>query len=142
MENLEKTAITVETTVQAPVEKVWKYWTEPIHITKWNQASDEWHTPYADNDLRNGGKFKSTMAAKDGSMSFDFEGVYTNVENHKIIEYAMSDGRKVKVTFAAEGNNTQVIETFDAENTHPIEMQRGGWQAILDNFRKYTEANQ
>ena len=137
---MEKTRITVQAKVNAPVGKVWESWSEPRHITKWCQASDDWHAPYADNDLRTGGKFKTTMAAKDGSFSFDFEGVYTLVEKHKRIEYEMSDGRKVEVTFAQEGNQTGIVETFDAENTHPVEVQRGGWQAILDNFRKYTES--
>ncbi|HYG20163.1 MAG TPA: SRPBCC family protein [Ohtaekwangia sp.] len=141
MDATEKTAITVQATVNAPVEKVWQYWSDPAHITKWCQASDDWHAPYAENDLKTNGKFKTTMAAKDGSMSFDFGGEYTNVKQHQLIEYVMSDGRKVKITFSANGNETTVVETFDAENTHPIEMQRGGWQAILDNFKKHTEEN-
>lgn len=132
-------AITVEATVKAPVKKVWEFWTKPEHITKWCQASDDWHAPYAENDVRVGGKFKTTMAAKDGSMSFDFEGVYINVEEDKLIEYLIADGRKVSISFAAEGNETNVTETFDPEDTNPHEMQKGGWQAILDNFRKYTE---
>src|SRR5436190_18806807 len=102
METIEKTAITVETTVNAPVEKVWKNWNEPKHITQWSYASDDWHTPYAENDLKTGGTFKSTMAAKDGSMSFDFEGVYSNVDKHKEIAYTIADGRKVKVVFSAQ----------------------------------------
>jgi len=141
METKERTSVTVETTVKAPVEKVWKYWNEPEHIKKWAYASDDWHAPKAENDLKKDGKFKTTMAAKDGSMSFDFEGVYSNVQLHKVIEYAMSDGRKVKITFSPQGNETVVTETFDAESENPVEMQRGGWQAILDNFRKHTESN-
>jgi len=140
METTAKKTITVETTVNAPLEKVWKFWTEPDHITKWNQASDDWHAPYAENDLKVDGKFKTTMAAKDGSMSFDFEGIYTTVEKHQLIEYTIIDGRKVKIQFTAKGNETLVTETFEAENTFPIEMQRGGWQSILDNFKKYTES--
>lgn len=139
MEAAAKTAITVEALVKAPIEKVWKSWSEPGHITQWCQASDDWHAPYAENDLRKDGKFKTTMAAKDGSASFDFEGVYTNVQENKVIEYVMADGRTVKITFSANGDETQVTETFDAESFHPIEVQRGGWQAILDNFKKYTE---
>lgn len=135
------TSITVQNTTDAPVEKVWKYWTEPQHITKWCQASDDWHAPYADNDLREGGTFKTTMAAKDGSFSFDFGGIYDKVNEHKEIAYTMGDGRKVKVLFEANGNSTNITETFDAENTHSVEMQRTGWQAILDNFKKYTETN-
>lgn len=141
MDTVEKTAITIEAVVKAPVEKVWKYWSAPEHITRWAFASDDWHAPYADNDLRTDGKFKTTMAAKDGSFSFDFEGVYTNVQHHKVIEYIMSDGRKVKTIFSGNGNETKVIETFDPESENPIEMQRAGWQAILDNFKKYTESN-
>ena len=141
METAEKTAITVETVVKAPVEKVWKYWNEPEHITRWAFASDEWHAPFSENDVRTDGKFKTTMAAKDGSFSFDFEGVYTNVQTNKVIEYVMADGRKVKVVFAADGNETKVTETFDAENMHPLDVQRAGWQAILENFRKHTEGN-
>lgn len=134
------TSITVQTTVNAPIEKVWQCWTKPEHITKWCQASDDWHAPYADNDLRAGGKFKTTMAAKDGSFSFDFGGVYDKVEAHRQIEYTMDDNRKVQVYFTTEGDATTITETFEPENTNPAEMQRGGWQAILDNFRKYTEA--
>ena len=140
METTERTAITVEATVKAPVEKVWKLWSEPESIMQWCQASDDWHAPYADNDLRANGKFKTTMAAKDGSMSFDFEGVYTNVDEHRLIEYQMADGRRVSVKFIPEGKETRVVETFDPESTHPVEMQRGGWQAILDNFKKYAES--
>lgn len=132
--------ITIETTVKAPIEKVWSSWGEPKHITQWCQASPDWHAPYAENDLRTNGKFKTTMAAKDGSFSFDFGGVYTNVENLKVIEYKMDDGRKAKITFTSNGNETKIVETFDPESENPIEMQRGGWQAILDSFKKYTEA--
>lgn len=133
------TSITVEATVNAPIEKVWSSWTEPKHITQWNQASPDWHCPAAENDVRTGGSFKSTMAARDGSMSFEFGGTYTNVQHHKVIEYGMGDGRKVKVQFAAQGNTTTVTETFDAESENPVDMQRDGWQAILNNFKKHTE---
>ena len=139
MEQNERTQITVEATVNSPVEGLWLLWSQPEHITQWNQASEDWHTPYAENDLRTGGKFKSTMAAKDGSLSFDFEGVYTNVEENSLIEYEMADGRGVKVTFVDEGESTRIIETFDAEDTNSIDMQRNGWQAILDNFKRYAE---
>ena len=141
METANSTAITVQTTVNAPSEKVWKFWTEPGHIIQWNNASDDWHTPRAENDLRVGGKFSARMEAKDGSFGFDFGGDYTNVIEHKIIEYILGDGRKVIIEFSSEGNTTTVVETFDAENTHSAEMQRSGWQAILDNFKKYTETN-
>ncbi|MBW8331319.1 MAG: SRPBCC family protein [Prolixibacteraceae bacterium] len=141
METSNKTIITVEATVNAPVEKVWKFWSSPEHITKWNNASDDWHTPYSENDLRVGGKFTSRMEAKDGSFGFDFWGVYDVVVTNERIEYTLGDDRKVKIVFTDKGNATQVIESFEAENENSIEMQKGGWQAILDNFRKYTEEN-
>ena len=139
METIERTAITVEATVNAPIEKVWKYWNEPAHITQWCAASDDWHAPYAENDLRKDGKFKTTMAAKDGSFSFDFEGVYTKVEPNKTIEYTMSDGRKVNIIFSSQGGSTHITETFEAESENSIDMQRAGWQAILNNFKAHTE---
>jgi len=135
------TKITVATTIQAPVEKVWKYWTQPEHIINWSFASEDWHTPAAENDLREGGKFSSTMAAKDGSMSFDFGGVYTKVDEYKVIEYTLGDERTVTITFSGDGNTTKVVETFEAEGQNSVEMQQAGWQAILDNFKKYTEGN-
>jgi len=141
MATKEKTSITVETTVKSAVEKVWKYWSEPEHIKKWAFAMDSWHAPYAENDLKTNGKFKTTMAAKDGSVSFDFEGVYTKVETNKRIEYIMADGRTVKVLFDSHGKETKVTETFDAEDEHSIDQQRMGWQTILENFKKYTENN-
>jgi uncharacterized protein YndB with AHSA1/START domain len=137
METFKK--ITVETTIQAPVNKVWEYWTEPAHITKWNNASDDWHTPIAENDLQVGGKFLTRMEAKDGSFGFDFSGVYDDVRLNEGISYTLGDGRQVTITFVSQGNETNVIEAFDAENTNPIEMQKAGWQAILDNFKKYVE---
>ena len=136
METQEKTVITVENTIDAPVAKVWEFWTKPEHIIKWCNASDDWHTPRAENDLKVGGKFTSRMEAKDGSMGFDA------VRTNEYIEYTLGDDRKVKINFSAQGNKTKVVESFEAENTHSIEMQQGGWQAILDNFKKYTEANQ
>lgn len=133
--------ITVKTTIDASIEKVWSFWTLPEHITKWSFASPDWHTPYAENDLREGGKFKSTMAAKDDSMSFDFEGEYTLIKQNKVIEYIMADGRKVEITFNETSDGVEVIERFDPETQNPEEMQRGGWQAILDNFKRYVENN-
>ena len=141
METTKKIMITVKNTVNAPVEKVWKFWTTPEAITKWNNASDDWHTPHAENDLRVGGKFVSRMEAKDGSMGFDFGGVYDEVVINKTIAYTMDDGRKAAVSFSAEGSGTNVVETFEAENINSIEIQRGGWQAILDSFKKYAETN-
>lgn len=131
--------ITVESTVHAPVETVWKYWTEPTHIKRWNSASDDWHTPFAENDLRPGGKFLTRMEAKDGSFGFDFGGTYDEVKLHEVIAYTMGDRRKVKITFKGKENAAEVIETFDAETENPIEAQRQGWQAILNNFKKYVE---
>lgn len=139
METANKTKITVEATIKAPVEKVWKFWSGPEHIVKWSNASDDWHTPRAENDLRTGGKFLSRMEAKDGSMGFDFGGVYDAVKTNELIEYTMGDGRKVKINFTKNGNETKVVETFEAEDTNPIEMQRAGWQAIMDNFKNYAE---
>lgn len=133
--------ITVQATIKASAEKVWKYWSEPQHITKWCQASDDWHAPKAENDLRKDGRFVTTMAAKDGSMSFDFGGIYTNVEKLKTIEYRMDDGRKVKIDFTGNEKETKVVESFEPESQNPVEMQEAGWQAILNNFKKYTESN-
>ena len=141
MNATEKINITVATTVNAPVVKVWEFWTNPKHITNWNNASDDWHTPRAENDLRVGGKFLSRMEAKDGSMGFDFNGVYDEVKTNELIAYTMEDGRKVKINFEDLGNETNITETFEAENENPVELQRGGWQSILDNFKKYTEEN-
>jgi len=140
METAHKKSITVETTVKASVEKVWEVWTMPEHIVKWNNASADWHTTRAQNDLRAGGKFLSRMEAKDGSFAFDFEGTYDEVKTNELISYSIGDGRKAKIIFIAEDNETKVVETFEAENQNSIEMQRGGWQAILDNFKKYTES--
>jgi len=141
METQNRTVITIENTINAPVEKVWELWSKPEHITKWCAASDDWHTPRAENDLRKGGSFSSRMEAKDGSMGFDFGGIYDEVRNNEYIEYTIGDGRKVKITFSPGENGTKVVESFEAEETNPVEMQRGGWQAILDNFKKYAEAS-
>jgi uncharacterized protein YndB with AHSA1/START domain len=141
MTAIEKTIITVRTSVKAPVETVWKHWTSPESIIGWNNATDDWYTPKASNDLRKDGKFSYRMEARDGSMGFDFEGVYNNVIVNKQIDYTIGDGRKVKITFESDGKTTDVIETFEAENTHPIEMQRNGWQSIMDNFKKFSESN-
>lgn len=136
-----KTTISVESTVNAPVEKVWNFWTSPQHIMQWNTASPDWHTPKAENDLRPGGKFLSRMEAKDGSFGFDFEGTYDEVSNHELIAYTLDDGRTVSIAFAPDGDTTKVTETFEPENQNPIDLQRSGWQAILDNFKRYAEAN-
>ena len=143
METATKPVIKIENIVNAPVEKVWEYWTKNEHITKWNFASDDWHSPKAENDLRVGGSFVYRMEAKDGSMGFDFGGVYDVIRDNAYIEYTLGDGRKVKVSFTALNNDkaTKVVESFEAEGTHSIEMQKNGWQAILDNFKKYTESH-
>lgn len=141
MEAMNKTTITIENTVNAPVEKVWQYWTTPVHICKWNNASDDWHTPRAENDLRVGGKFSSRMEARDGSLGFDFWGIYDEVKTHELIAYTMGDGRKAEIIFTSRGNATKVVVTFETETENSVELQRGGWQAILDNFKKYTETN-
>ncbi|HZG80847.1 MAG TPA: SRPBCC family protein [Brevibacillus sp.] len=140
MAKTDPVTITVETVVHSPVEKVWEYWTDPEHIKQWNNASDDWHTPYAENDLQVGGKFVSRMEAKDGSFGFEFSGVYDEVSMNESIAYTMGDGRKVKILFLRQENDTRIIESFDAEETHTIEMQQAGWQAILDNFKKYAES--
>jgi len=139
MENTKKN-ITVEATIKSPVEKVWNTWTNPEHITKWNNASDDWHTPRAENDVRTGGRFLIRMEARDGSQGFDFGGVYDDVKINRHISYTMGDGRKVQVTFSGDDKQTKVVETFEAENTNSEELQRNGWQAILNNFKKYTES--
>lgn len=132
--------ITVETEINTAIQLVWDCWTKPSHITQWNQASDDWHTPRAENDLRVGGQFTTRMEAKDGSMGFDFEGIYTDIVPLALIKYVLEDGREVSVEFHSSGEDTKVIEIFDAEYTNPIEMQQAGWQAILDSFKKYTES--
>lgn len=139
METKQKTVLTVKAVINAPVAKVWEYWTKPEHIIQWCSASPDWHTPRATNDLRKGGQFSSRMEARDGSMGFDFGGVYDEVRNNEYIEYTIGDGRKVHIRFTGKGNTTEVVEDFEAEETNPIEMQQGGWQAIMDNFKKYTE---
>ncbi|MFC5530525.1 SRPBCC family protein [Cohnella yongneupensis] len=134
--------VTVEALVHAPVESVWEFWSEPKHIKQWNSASDDWHTPHAENDLRVGGKFSSRMEAKDGSFGFDFGGEYDEVNLHETIAYTMGDGRRVKVSFIREGSDTKIVESFDAETTNPVEMQQAGWQAILNSFKAYAEKAQ
>jgi uncharacterized protein YndB with AHSA1/START domain len=135
-----KMKISVETTIQANAEKVWSAYNNPADIVRWNNASPDWHTPRATVDLREGGKFLSRMEAKDGSAGFDFVGIYTKVEPLKAIAYRMEDGREAEVIFGAKKGVTDVTVTFDAETENSVELQRGGWQAILDSFRKHVEA--
>jgi uncharacterized protein YndB with AHSA1/START domain len=138
---MEQKPITVETTLNAPIEKVWDYWTKPEHIVNWAFASDDWETPSAENDLQEGGRFKTVMAAKDKSSSFDFAGTYTAVKEHELIEYDMDDKRHCKIVFEPTPEGTKVTTTFDPENINPLDMQRQGWQAIQDNFKKYVETS-
>lgn len=140
MENSTKTTLTVVTTINAPIEKVWACWTLPEHITQWNNATDDWHTPKAENDLRVGGSFMSRMEAKDGSFAFDFTGMYNAVTTNEYIAYTLGDGRKVNVSFTTNSGSVIVTENFEAEGINALEMQQAGWQAILTNFKKYTEA--
>ena len=137
---MKTTKVTIETIINAKPKKVWEYWTQPEHITKWNFASDDWHCPRAENDLRVGGKMNSRMEAKDGSFGFDFEAIYDEVKDQKRIVYTMLDGRVAETDFEDLGGKTKVTTTFDAENQNPVEMQKNGWQAILDNFKKHVES--
>jgi uncharacterized protein YndB with AHSA1/START domain len=134
------TKITVEAFVKAPIDEVWKRWTTPDDITRWNNASEDWHTPNAKNDLRPGGEFHYRMEAKDGSSGFNFNGLYDAVRPNEFIAYTIGDGRKVEINFVSIGAETKVVETFEAENRNSIDLQRFGWQAILNNFKNYTEA--
>ena len=131
--------ISVKTTVVAPVADVWRAYTTPEDITQWNAASDDWHTPRATVDLRVGGAFSSRMEAKDGSMGFDFEGMYTNIIDFELIEYSFGD-RDARVEFLPTPEGVSVTVTFDSEETHSADQQRDGWQAILNNFKKYVES--
>lgn len=133
--------ITVETSVAAPIDQVWHAYTTPADIVKWNAASDDWHTTKATVDLREGGLFSSRMEAKDGSFGFDFAGTYTKIVEHQRIEYALGD-RKVEVDFLPVASGVLVRVVFDGETTHSVEQQQAGWQAILDNFRRYVEGKQ
>jgi uncharacterized protein YndB with AHSA1/START domain len=134
--------ITVQTAVNADLNRVWDAWNNPEDIKRWNAASDDWHTPRASVDLREGGKFSARMEARDGSEGFDFEGTYTRVVPRKRVEYRMEDGRAVSVEFIAEAGRVLVRETFDAESQNPPELQQQGWQAILDNFARHVEGDQ
>ena len=141
MSTNEKTVITVKADVNAPAAKVWEMWVSPKHITQWNNASDEWHTPSAESDVREGGRFTARMEAKDGSMGFDFAGQYNLVQPTEKLRYTLDDGRKVEVLFSEEDNITTITESFEAETQNSVELQQQGWQAILDNFKKYAESN-
>jgi len=131
--------IEVQTTVSISPQKVWEAWTDPAHITQWNFAIDDWHCPRATNELRVGGKYFARMEAKDGSFGFDFEAVYDEVIDLKEITYTMADGRSSTTRFESLGDKTKVTTVFDAETQNSEELQRNGWQAILNNFKKYVE---
>lgn len=133
-------SITVVATIKAPITEVWDKWTNPKHIVHWNFASDDWHTPHAESDLREGGKFISTMAAKDGSFQFDFGGIFTQVNAPNLLAYTMEDGRLAMIKFEAINGETVLTETFQMERENSEELRRTGWQAILDNFKKYVES--
>lgn len=139
MKSTEKRNITVEAKINAPVEKVWEFWTDPKHIRHWNNASDDWFTPRAENNLKPGGRFLARMEARDGSTGFDFTGMYDTVKPKRLIEYTLDDGRKVRVMFDHQGVETKVTEVFEAETTNPIKLQHDGWEAILKNFKVYAE---
>ena len=141
MNTVKEKLITVETTIKAPLEKVWSYWTEPEHITKWYFATDDWEAPCAENDLWVNGKFRTRMSSKDGSSGFYFEGTYNKIVKSELIEYTIPDGRKVRISFSEDKGETKVSESFEAESENPYELQKGGWQAILNNFKKYCESN-
>ncbi|EMY71312.1 SRPBCC family protein [Leptospira vanthielii] len=138
---MDSNQIIIQSTISADTKKVWDYYTNPIHIIHWNFASDDWQCPWAKNDLRVGGKYSARMEAKDGSFGFEFEAIYDSIIDQKSFTYTMEDGRKASVDLEPSGNKTQVTVSFDAEKENPVEMQRGGWQAILDNFKKYVETN-
>ncbi len=141
MEKTEKPTITISATISSDLEKVWEFYTDPEHITQWNFATEEWHCPNAKNDLKVGGKLWSRMEAKDGSFGFDYEAIYDEIIPQKKIIYTLGDGRKVIIDFEKGNEMTKVTTNFEAEKENPLEMQRDGWQAILDNFKKYVEAN-
>lgn len=137
---MSKPRITVSAKIAAPRDLVWRLWTDPAHVVQWNNASDDWHTPKAENDLREGGRFSYTMAARDGSASFDFGGEFTKIVPHNELHFRLDDERLVEVLFNDSGDGTEVVETFEAENMNSLELQQQGWQAILDNFRKHVES--
>ncbi len=137
---MNKQTITIDTIVQAPIEKVWQCWSEPEHITKWCHASDDWEAPHAESDLRVGGRFMTRMQAKDGSEGFDFNGRYTDVRDQELVAYDIEGGRHVVITFTEMPEGVKVTETFDPEDINSADLQRSGWQAILDNFKTYTES--
>ena len=131
--------ITVEATIEKDRKKVWKLWTSPEHITKWNQATEDWMCSKAENEVREGGKFVYKMEAKDGSFGFDFSGEYTEVEEEEKLVYALEDGRTAEVKFSEEDGKTTITEIFEPESENPVDQQKQGWQGILNSFKNYAE---
>ncbi len=138
---MEATKITIHATISAGIQKVWNYYTQPEHITKWNFASPDWHCPSASNDMRNGGKYTARMEAKDGSFGFEFEATYSEITENQKFVYIMPDGREVSVSMNEDNHLTDITICFDAETENPVDLQRAGWQAILNNFKNYVENN-
>lgn len=137
----DKQIITINTTISAPVAKVWEMYVDPKHVVHWNNASEDWHTPRAENDFKVGGSFNYRMESKDGVHGFDFAGTYEEIALYKSISYSLGDKRQVRVLFTDSGSATEVTVIFDPEITNSLEMQKNGWQAILDNFKKYVESS-
>lgn len=135
-----KNSIEVKIIINKDVDFVWEMWTNPNHITKWNFATDEWCCPFAENDLKPGGKFSYRMEAKDGSMGFDFNGTYNEIDKPNKILYTLGDDRKTEIVFSSKDGSTEIKETFEAEGSNPVEMQAAGWQSILNNFKRYVES--
>lgn len=133
--------VTIETTIDKPTDEVWKVWTTPEHIVNWNFATPEWHCPSAEQKLKVGGNLKYHMAAKDGSMAFDYKGTFTSIIPNELLEYTLDDERKVSVSFSEENVSCKIVQSFEVEDENSIDMQRQGWQAILNNFKNYVESN-
>ena len=139
MPSQKESIISVYTEIVGPMERIWDFWTNPSDIVHWNNASDDWHTPQAENDLKIGGIFNYRMEARDGSMGFDFIGRYDSVEKYKRIAYTLEDGRRVVLNFTSNKGRVRIEEKFEPESENSVEMQQQGWQSILDNFKKYSE---
>ena len=131
--------IEIESKINAELDRVWEYWTKPEHITKWNNASEDWLCPNAENDLKEGGKFKYRMESQDGKVGFDFAGTYKEVREKEKLTYELEDGRNAEVTFSEEDGNVRIKEILDTEDENPVDQQEQGWKSILQNFKAYTE---
>ncbi len=134
-----KEKIIIKILINSSIERVWEFWTKPEHIIKWNYASEDWHTTKAENDLRVGGKFLTRMEAKDGSFGFDLEGIYDEIKDNEKLDYTLLDDRKVLIYFLQSKDGVEIIQNFEAEKENSIELQKQGWQAILNNFKAYAE---